>query len=94
MNWGSSKKTSSNSSQLTISHRFLSIKQKNTLCFNYICIYSKGKIYNSINIVGTTLAKTFEGDINIQENVHREETTAKENEELGHHSVKYDRVGI
>lgn len=27
--------------------------------------------------MGTTLAKTFEGDINIQENVHREETTDK-----------------
>lgn len=29
-----------------------------TLLFSSICIYSKGKIYNSINIVATTLAKT------------------------------------
>lgn len=36
-------------------------KTKHTLPnhFNYICFYSKGKIYNSINILGTPLAKTF-----------------------------------
>lgn len=31
--------------------------------------YSKGKIYNSINIAATTLAETFEGNIKIQENM-------------------------
>lgn len=29
-----------------------------TLTLHFLCIYSKGKIYNSINILATPLAKT------------------------------------
>lgn len=60
--------------------------------FNSICIYSKGKIYNSINIAATTLAKTFEGDINIQGNMimytGRRRQIRKSRLDLGHWAVK------
>lgn len=71
---------------------FLSQWTENTLLFNSICIYSKGKIYNSINIAATTLAKTFEGDINIQGNMimytGRRRQIRKSRLDSGHWAVK------